>query len=251
MSNDQQADTLPVTRRTAIDGASRRRLYLFRHGAVDYLDDNGIWVEEPDLVDLNERGRAQAQAMAELFAGIHVDKAICSGLARTRQTGEAVLGDRAIEISVFAELEEIRPLWGEPVGGYDLYSDIAFSHWRAEQEDARFLGGERYHDFYERISAAMETLLTDPAWHNLAVFAHGGTNAAVLGWATGVGLQAFGLLDQSMCCLNIIDFDVDDSGRLLRKTVRGMNITADDPLMRERHSGDMEMLAHRILKWQQ
>jgi len=44
---------------------------------------------------------------------------------------------------------------------------------------------------------------------------------------------------------------VDDSGQLLRKTVRGMNITADDPLMRERHSGDMEMLARRILKWQE
>lgn len=249
MSNELQAGTSPDSRRTAIDGASRRRLYLFRHGAVDYLDDNGTWVEDPDLVDLNERGRAQAKAMAELFAGIHIDKAICSGLPRTRQTGETVLGNRAIEIGVFAELEEIRPLKGEPAGGYDLYSDIAFSHWRAEQEDARFLGGERYHDFYVRISAAMETLLTDPEWHNLAVFAHGGTNAAVLGWATGVGLQAFGLLDQAMCCLNIIDFDVDDSGRLLRKTVRGMNITADDPLMRERHSGDMEMLARRILKW--
>ena len=42
--------------RKAIDGASRRRLYLFRHGAVDYIDANGDWVADPDLVDLNERG---------------------------------------------------------------------------------------------------------------------------------------------------------------------------------------------------
>lgn len=240
-----------MTRRTAIDGASRRRLYLFRHGAVDYLDDNGEWVDDPDIVDLNARGLAQAASMASLFEGIHVDKAICSGLPRTLQTGKTILADRPVEIEVFAELEEIRPIKGEPAGGYDVYTDIAFSHWRAEHEDARFLGGERYHDFYNRISAAMETLLADPSWHNLAVFAHGGTNAAILGWTTGVGLQAFGLLDQSMCCLNIVDFDVDDSGVVLRKTVRGMNITADDPLMRERHSGDMEMLARRILKWQQ
>ena len=241
----------PMTRRMAIDGASRRRLYLFRHGAVDYLDDNGEWVDDPDIVNLNPRGRAQAESMATLFNGIHVDKAICSGLPRTLQTGKTVLADRPVEIEVFAELEEIRPTKGEPAGGYDVYTDIAFSHWRAEHEDARFLGGERYHDFYNRISAAMETLLADSSWHNLAVFAHGGTNAAILGWTTGVGLQAFGLLDQSMCCLNIVDFDVDDSGVVLRKTVRGMNITADDPLMRERHSGDMEMLARRILKWQQ
>jgi broad specificity phosphatase PhoE len=97
----------------------------------------------------------------------------------------------------------------------------------------------------------MESLLADESWHNLAVFAHGGTNAAVLGWATGVGLEAFGLLDQSMCCLNIIDFDFDGKSRLVRKTVRAMNISADDPVMRNRHAGDMEMLAKRILKWQQ
>ncbi len=237
-------------RRKALDGASRRRLYLFRHGAVDYIDESGNWVPDPDVVDLNEQGRKQAIAMASLFAGVHVDKALCSGLRRTRQTGEAVLGDRGIQLEDFPELEEIRPAMGASAGGYDVYTDIAFSHWRAVHEDSRFLGGERYHDFYARICQAMEALLADPSWHNLAVFAHGGTNAAALGWATGVGLQAFGLLDQSMCCLNIIDFDVDDAGRVLRKTVRGMNITADDPVMRDRHAGDMEMLARRILKWQ-
>lgn len=239
-----------AARRTAIDGAMRRRLYLFRHGSVDYINEDGNWVADPDVVNLNERGRMQAVAMAKLFAGVYVDKALCTGLPRTRQTGETVLGDREIELGVFPELEEIRPLKGESAGGYDIYTDIAFSHWRAPEDNARFLGGERYHDFYARISAAMELLLADSSWHNLAVFAHGGTNAAVLGWATGVALNAFGLLDQSMCCLNIIDFDTDDAGRVIRKTVRGMNITADDPVMRDRHSGDMEMLARRILKWQ-
>lgn len=236
-------------RRKAIDGANRRRLYLFRHGAVDYIDESGNWVPDPDIVDLNARGRKQAAAMAMLFEGVHVDKALCSGLPRTKQTGETVLGDREIELEVFPELEEIRPAKGVSAGGYDVYADIAFSHWRAADEEARFMGGERYHDFYARISAAMDALLADPDWYTVAVFAHGGTNAAALGWATGVGLQAFGLLDQSMCCLNIIDFDVDDTGRLLRKTVRGMNITADDPVMRKRHAGDMELLARRILKW--
>ena len=201
------------------------------------------------MVDLNARGRAQAAAMAELFHGVDVDKALCTGLPRTRQTGETILGDRNIELRVITELEEIRPQKGQTAGGYDIYTDIAFSHWRAPEDNARFLGGERYKDFYARISAAMRTLLEDSSWHNLAVFAHGGTNAAVLGWATGVGLEAFGLLDQSMCCLNVLDFDFDDSGRLLRKTVRAMNITADDPVMRHRHASDMEMLARRILKW--
>ncbi|MGB5336216.1 MAG: histidine phosphatase family protein [Woeseiaceae bacterium] len=246
--SDATQTASPAERRVAIDGASRRRLYLFRHGAVDYLDENGEWVADPDRVNLNERGRAQAEAMAGLFADVHVDKALCSGLVRTRQTGELVLGDRDVELGVFEDLEEIRPQMGQSAGGYDVYTDIAFSHWRAPEADARFLGGERYQDFYARICAGMDKVLADRSWHNLALFAHGGTNAAVLGWATGVGLRAFGLLDQAMCCLNVLDFDVDDSGRLLRKTVRAMNITADDPVMRHRDAGDMEMLARRMLK---
>lgn len=236
--------------RRALDGASRRRLYLFRHGAVDYLDENGAWVDDANLVDLNAHGRAQAEAMSALFADARVDKAVCTGYPRTVQTGRIILGDRDINLETIENLQEIRHGSDEQTGGYDICADVAFSHWRAQEEDATFLGGERYRDFYARISAAMESLLEDPTWHDLAIFAHGGTNAAALGWATGVGLQAFGLLDQATCCLNVIDFDVDESGVLLRKTVRGMNITADDPVKHRRDAGDMEMMAHQLLKIQ-
>jgi broad specificity phosphatase PhoE len=236
------------SRRTAIDGAERRRIYLFRHGEVDYVDDSGQWVEDPDAVTLNERGHAQASAMSRLFADVHVDKAVCSGYPRTVQTGQLILGDRVLELEVVPGLQEIRHGTGEVSGGYDICADVAFSHWRAPQEEATFLGGERYHDFYYRVADTVETMLADNTWHNLAVFAHGGTNAAILGWATGVGLQAFGLLDQAMCCLNVIDFDIDGSGAVVRKVVRGMNITADDPVKHRREAGDMELLAHRLLK---
>jgi len=238
-----------IRKREALDGARRRRLYLFRHGSVDYLDDNGNWVPDADVVKLNARGRAQAQAMADLFAGVAVDRAVCSGLLRTRQTGEMILGDRQIELEVASGLEEIRPSKGEATGGYDVFADVAYSHWRAPEPGAQFLGGESYDAFYGRISRAMESILADQSWHDLAIFAHGGTNAAVLGWITGTGLSAFGLLDQETCCLNIIDFDIDaESGVIVRKTLRAMNITAEDPVKTKRHAGDMEMLAGLLLR---
>jgi probable phosphoglycerate mutase len=237
-----------MKRRTAIDGAERRRVYLFRHGDVTYVKNDGRWVDNTDEVDLNSRGLAQARAMADLFADVHVDRAVCSGFPRTVQTGEIILGDRDVALDVVPGLQEIRHGVNEVSGGYDVCADVAFSHWRAVDENATFLGGERYHDFYARIAGTMEELLADPTWHTLAVFAHGGTNAAALGWATGVGLQAFGLLDQAMCCLNVIDLDVDAKGRLLRKVVRGMNITAEDPLKHRRDASDMELMARRLLQ---
>ena len=188
--------------------------------------------------------------MRELFAEVQIDRAYCSGLPRTVQTGTMVLGDRDLTLETHTGFAEIQPLEGEAAVGYDVLADVAFSHWRAVHEDARFLGGERYSDFYRRIQAAVEDVLADPSWHNLAVFAHGGTNAAVLGWTTGIGLAAFGLLDQATCCLNVIDFDVDDAGTVLRKTVRAMNVTADDPVKSHRHAGDMESLARWLLQQQ-
>ena len=234
--------------RTAIDGARRRRLYLFRHGAVDYIDQDGTWVADPDNVNLNAKGRSQAAAMSAMFANVDVDKAICSGLPRTQQTGEIVLGERDIRLDVVHDLEEIRPLKGEAEGDYDLFADVAYTHWRAQDFSATFLGGERYHDFYERICAAMEAVLADPDWDNVAIFAHGGTNAAALGWVTGLGLNGFGLFDQATCCLNVVDFDTDTDGLVVRKHVRGLNITADDPAKQDRHAGDMEILAEKLLQ---
>ena len=235
-------------RRKAIDGASRRRIYLFRHGSVDYIDDKGKIVPNTDLVVLSAVGRAQASQMRDLFASVHIDKALCSGLPRTRETGETILGDRDIPLEVNAGFLEIRQMQGEAPDDYDILTDVAFSHYRANDDEARFLGGERYIDFYSRIEQSIIDLLSDDSWHNLALFAHGATNAAFLGWATGLGCSAFGVLDQAMCCLNVLDIDFDESGSIVRKTVRAMNVTADDPSKSDRHGGDMELLAHWMMQ---
>jgi probable phosphoglycerate mutase len=234
-------------KRQALDGADRRRIYLFRHGAVDYVKDDGQVVEDTDVVSLNERGRAEADAMCQLFADVVIDRAICSGLQRTVETGERVLAGRKIPIEFESGLKEIRPNTNRQAD-YDLHRDVAFSHWYASEPDSCFLGGERYADFYARISRAVAGLIADDGWQNLAVFGHGGTNAAILGWVTGLGLGAFGVIDQATCCLNVIDIDCDaDGGDVVRKVVRGMNITAGDPAKADRHSGDMEALARYLM----
>lgn len=236
-------------RRVALDGAERRRIYLFRHGAVDYVDDTGSVVADPDNVALNEKGRRQADAMSRLFAGVTIDRAVCSGMRRTRETGTRILGDRELELEDQPVLREIRPARDSQSASLDLIANVAFGHWAAAESGSRFLGGELYAEFYARISAAMDEFTRDPDWHNLAVFAHGGTNAAILGWTTGLGLSAFGAVDQASCCVNVLDFDFDSADkRLLRKVVRAMNITADDPVKSGRHSGGMESLARRLGK---
>ena len=43
----------------SLDGNVRKRLYLFRHGEVDYMS-SGKVVDDPDQVNLTENGRQQA-----------------------------------------------------------------------------------------------------------------------------------------------------------------------------------------------
>jgi probable phosphoglycerate mutase len=236
-------------KRSSLDGAERRRVYLFRHGSVDYVDSGGEVVSDPNDVSLNERGRTEAEAMRALIDDIPLDRAICSGLRRTVETAQIVLGRRDLQLEADSGLEEIRHGRDRPPD-FDLFRDVAYSHWRAEEPGSRFLGGEPYAEFYSRVSATMCELVDRPDWHDMAVFAHGGTNAAVLGWVTGLGLSAFGVFDQATCCLNVIDFDIDrESSATVRKIVRGINITAGDPAKHRRTSGDMEMLASYLMRF--
>ncbi len=89
----------------------RRRLLLMRHGAVDYFDPHGR-PYPPDEVPLTAAGIEQARAVgaAMLTAGIRIDRAITSGLARTRQTASHVLAAEAPPTArALGGIEEIRP----------------------------------------------------------------------------------------------------------------------------------------------
>src|SRR5215470_18091351 len=66
---------------------ARRRIYLMRHGHVDYFGDKA----DLHAVTLTLRGRSEAEAVAKAFAHVRFDRAVCSGLPRTRETAEAVL----------------------------------------------------------------------------------------------------------------------------------------------------------------
>ena len=91
----------------------RRRLYLMRHGAVDYFMPDGTPLP-PHEVPLNAAGRAQADAAGALFAaaGVVFDRVVVSGLPRTLETARRVLaacGQSGRLIGTEPDFEEIRP----------------------------------------------------------------------------------------------------------------------------------------------
>src|SRR5580704_19125471 len=69
----------------------RRRIYLMRHGNVDYLSPEVVRSRSTRDVVLSPRGRKEAAAAGRAFAQVPFDRAICSGYPRTRETAEIVL----------------------------------------------------------------------------------------------------------------------------------------------------------------
>jgi probable phosphoglycerate mutase len=235
-------------RRRALDGARRRRIYLMRHAETSYVDEQGNAIPDSRSVPLTERGRAQADDMARLLAPIAFDRAICSGLPRTRETAGRVLAGRELAIEERPELEEIRPGHAVLQSDFDLMRDVAYAGTHASKRGAALLGGEPFTAFQKRVIGAVETLWDEEDWTTLLLVCHGGTNAMILAWALGAGLDAFGSIEQDACCVNVIDLDADPkTKRVARRYVRALNVTAYDPLKNTIELTAWETIARSLL----
>jgi broad specificity phosphatase PhoE len=229
------------------DRSRRRRIYLMRHADAAYITPEGTRAPDSRVVSLTQRGRDEATAMAALMSDIDFDRAIVSGLQRTLETAAIVLGHRKLKVEVMSELEEIRG--GDAVARARLSPpDYAYAMFRAGEPGECFAAGEAFRAFVDRVLPAFEKISADPNWTTLLLVCHGGVNRAILTDVTCGGLKAFGAFEQDSCCLNVIDLDIcQDTGSVLRRVLRGVNITADDPIKRTRGLLTMEGLAKRYV----
>ncbi|MEL7482614.1 MAG: histidine phosphatase family protein, partial [Pseudomonadota bacterium] len=134
----------------------RRRLYLMRHGFVDYTSREVVEARDPSIARLTEQGRAEARAAGVALSDITFDLALCSGLARTRETAEIVLAEHPEDIALEDEprFEELRS--GQYINfesAEQLAATMTFQFEQAGEPGATFLeGGEAFRDAHDRIT---------------------------------------------------------------------------------------------------
>ena len=226
--------------------APRRRLYLMRHGSVDYFRADGTPVP-PHTVPLNDTGRTQADAAGALFAaaGARFDRVLASGLERTVETARRVLAASAQDVAIVgdARLEEIRPGRLDAITPDRLRAAFTgvFSA-AANVESLQFLGGETVGAMMDRCLPAFDELLADPSWTCALCVLHGGINRALLGRAL-TGHRAFlGRLEQSPACINVLDIGADDI------VVRATNLAPTQWLHERERFTTMEKLLAQYLR---
>lgn len=225
----------------------RQRIYLMRHGAVDYFRPDGTAVP-PDDVPLNALGREQADAAGALFAacGVRFDRVVASGLPRTLETAQRVLAasDQAgLPIEVEPALEEIHPgkLSDIPADQVERAFLGAFSG-GPDAEAERFLGGETVGALLDRVLPRFEALLAAPGWSSLLLVLHGGVNRALISRALAGERAFFGRMEQLPACINVIDHG---AGELI---VRAVNLAPTQLLQQKERFTTMEKLLMQFLK---
>lgn len=211
---------------------ARRRIYLMRHGRVDYFSDEVLKARDHRVARLTEEGRSQAETAGIALAEPVLTRAISSGLTRTRETAEIVLAQRARSPALGAdgELEEIRGGTVAFNGRAEAAVAMAAEFARAHEPGARMFDGETFADAQARTVAAIRrvVLADDPSADRGAalVVAHEGVNRLILSWACGAGLAAASAFEQDTCCVNVLDFDLTpDGASISRIIVKAVNIT--------------------------
>jgi broad specificity phosphatase PhoE len=148
------------------------RLTLVRHGE-SVGNELGYYQGQADF-ELNERGRAQAQALAERwkYEGVQFDTAITSPLARARQTAEIIA--EALNLDL-----ELNHLWMERNNGHlaGLHPKEAAERFPRPDFIHPYMPiggtGESQWDLYLRAGQAIREIMARPPGRYL-IISHGG-----------------------------------------------------------------------------
>lgn len=155
-------------------------LTLVRHGETSANLD-GVWHGSTDT-PLTERGRLQAERVAEYLAQRHPDATTVysSPLARARDTANLISTRLGIPLVIDPDLAEYHLGSWEGVSYADLHQKHRF--WERIKEDADFAphGGESPRVVVQRFTDSLRRISVKHAGERVVVVAHGGALSMVL-----------------------------------------------------------------------
>lgn len=147
-----------------------KRLILVRHGETAW--NAGRKLQGQTDVPLNEKGRAQARALAPLVAGLRPDLAITSDLSRAAETAKLLGVDARLEPGL--REQNLGDWSGMEISALDPQQ---YRDWRAGL--FRPPGGEIWAEFRARIAVQIRAAV-DEAQETALLVCHGGVIRAAL-----------------------------------------------------------------------
>jgi broad specificity phosphatase PhoE len=150
---------------------------LVRHGETREIAERR-YPSAQDL-SLNERGHAQAAALAGTLQGVDLDAVFTSPSQRARETAAPLVTQRHLEPHVIPELAEMN--FGQ-LGGISLEEASetfpeSLKRWIENPFEVALPGGEPFLDFVGRVRRVRRQLTREWAGRTIVVVTHGGVIA--------------------------------------------------------------------------
>jgi broad specificity phosphatase PhoE len=148
-------------------------IHLVRHGETDW-NRQLRWQGHSDR-PLNEHGRRQAHALADVLAGRTFSAVYSSDLSRATETAEIVAARHHLPVSVDPGLREIDVgSWeGHTLAELESRYPDAVARWEAHGEHG-WEGGESHEQMAARVQEAVRTIAARHEGEDVLVVCHGG-----------------------------------------------------------------------------
>lgn len=189
--------------RHAVTGQTGRRLYGRSRGN-----------------SLSDRGREQAERLAERLADVPLDVVYASPMERCRETAAPILRGRGLRVRTVADLNEVD--YGDWTGRTfaSLRRTKLWQRVRSSPASIRFPGGETLHEVQQRSVRAIEEIAARHAKGIAAVVTHGDVVRLSLAHYAGVHLDLFQRLEVAPASVTAVE--VGTAGpRILRANDTG------------------------------
>lgn len=143
-------------------------LYFVRHGESE-ANAAGRFAGLSDS-PLTDRGRAQADAVAEHLAGVAFDRVISSDLSRARDTAATIARRQGLDVETVGGLREIDV--GDAEGR--LFEDLRERPDFTPDGFVQWPGGESLERAYTRAKAALDEVVRGSPGATICIVGHGG-----------------------------------------------------------------------------
>jgi broad specificity phosphatase PhoE len=184
-----------------------KKIYIVRHGQTDFNLQNIVQGSGVDS-NLNDLGRAQAQAFFETYKNVAFDKIYTSTLKRTRQTVKGFL-DLGIPSESLPGLNEIS--WGTKEGfkitpDEDQYYHYMLRQWQLGNTTLRIEGGESPDDVVKRMKPAVDHIMANTHEQTVLVCMHGRAIRILLCMLLNHPLKSMDMFEHENLCLYLLHY---------------------------------------------
>jgi probable phosphomutase (TIGR03848 family) len=190
-------------------------IYLIRHGDNDFIRENKRLAGWLPGVHLNQHGRIQAEALAELLSYIRFKALYASPLERTMETAMPIAEMLGLEIVPRSGLGEIKVGRWEGQSLKVLKTRKLWSVIQNTPSLARFPGGESFVEAQDRAVSEIETIRRE---HNnrktsIACVTHADVIKLIIAHYLGLSIDLFQRIAVAPASISILQ--IDDIPRLL------------------------------------